>query len=278
MTYDGPDKHGLTFCALHPIASGEEVVVSYIDATYPRHARQRELQDRYFFTCECSKCLDEIAVESQDIPKSLHAEGHLAIEQRAFDLLAAAQKDTSISGPIQKLKYGIHILRKIDSWPLYRQPLAALRQHLVVSLIAAGQLHYAFLHAWIQYYRIDINIYPEDYHPIRLLHMWLLIVLLKRIEDIPRGAEDLPPQTHNISIHLLRLDRLFTYLLDRLFQKVRKSGFHAFYTLAKGVFMNHIWIESKDMSREEFLHESRKLTAPINELLQEELVWDEARS
>lgn len=277
VEYDRPGNHCLKIRALRPIASGEEVVVSYVDATNPRRVRQRELQDRYFFTCECSKCLDEALVESEDIPHPLDPEDHLVTEQRAFDLLAAAQKDTSITGPIQKLKYGIHILRKIDSWPLDRQPLASLRQNLVVSLIAAGQLHHAFLHAYIQYRCVDATLYPERIHPIRLVHQWLLVSLLRRIEVSPYSREDLPHQTHNISNLSINFRRILMYVLQKLFRRVKDDQDGAFADMVRRMHWRHGGhYTSNSVSRGEFLQEADKLREPMDKVLQQELVWGDA--
>lgn len=277
VEYHWPGNHCLKIRALRPIASGEEVVVSYVDATNPRHVRQRELQDRYFFTCECSKCLDEAPVNSEEMPDPLDPQNHLVVEQRAFDLLAAAQKDTSITGPIQKLKYGIHILRKMEPWPLYRQPLASLRQNLVVSLIAAGQLHYAFLHAWIQYRCIDGTLYPERNHPIRLVHRWLVVALIRRIAVSPYGTDDLPYQTHNISNLSMSLHRILKYVLQTLHHRVRDDQKGAFAAMVRRTHSRHDGNHSSlRVSKEEFLQEAEKLRGPMKKLLQQELVWGDA--
>ena len=42
--------------ALKPIKKGDEVTMRYIDATNPRGVRRDELQRKYYFDCECTKC------------------------------------------------------------------------------------------------------------------------------------------------------------------------------------------------------------------------------
>jgi SET domain len=274
VEFHWPGGHRLKVRALRPIASGEEITVSYIDATTPRHVRQRELQDRYFFTCECSKCLDDTLVKKEDVPHPLDPEGHLAIEQRAFDLLAAARKDTSITGPVQKLKYGIHILRKSKAWPLHRQPLASLRQELVVSLIAASQLHHAFLHAWIQYRCVDQIIFPERNHPIRLVHQWLVAALIRRVDISKYGREDLPLQQYNIFNLQANLHRLFGYVLCNLRRKVKDDNFGDFAAMVRRTYFRHSGsLAGNPVGREEFLQEADKLRVCVKRVLKEELVW-----
>ena len=266
--------HHFKVRALRPIARGEEVMVSYIDATNPYHVRQRELQDRYFFTCECSKCSDDALVKKEEIPGSLDPGGHLAIEQRAFDLLLTARKDTSISGPIDKLQYGIHILRKIDGWNLYRQPLASLRQQLIVSLIAANQIHHAFLQAWIQYHCIDNHIFPEGNHPIRLVHQWLLTALIRRVDTSKCCIEDLPPQKYNILDLSINSHGLFLYYLCKLHRKVKDDTYGDFAAMIRRTHYRHSGgLHHNFSSREMFLGEAKKLKGLVKEVLKQELIW-----
>lgn len=61
MTFDG---QSLSVRALKGIAKDEELTISYIDNTNPTHKRQDELTERYFFKCECTRCVSYS--ESQD--------------------------------------------------------------------------------------------------------------------------------------------------------------------------------------------------------------------
>lgn len=268
--------HRLSILALRPIARDEQIVVSYVDATNPRHVRQKELQDRYFFTCECSKCLDELT-KTEDIPYPLGSNEHSLVEERAFELLASARKDTSITGPILKLQYGIHVLKKTSSWPLHRQPLAALRQQLVVSLIAAQQLHLAFIHAWIQYRHIDNKLMPEKHHPIRLVHQWLLVTLLKRIDIAQIKDRDLPTQKYIITNRSINLQMIFYYLLHRLYLKVKQEECWAsFASMVSSMHDRHLgWAlwQYHGVTKAQFSEEVEKLKVCTEEILEKELVW-----
>jgi SET domain len=275
--YEG---HRLSIHALRPIVRGEQVVVSYIDATNPVHVRQKELQDRYFFTCECSKCSNAL-IRKEEIPVPLASDDHLLIEQRAFDLLASAQKDTSISGPIQKLQYGIHILRKTHTWPLHRQPLASLRQQLVVSLIAAGQLHLAFVHAWIQYRSIDPKLMPELHHPIRLVHQWLVFALVQRIvfEYYGRDSSD---QKYNVLDRGIKLSTILYYVLYNLYQRVKNddssSSFAQMVRRSKYALLGRGSSRLDRVTQTEFNDESDKLKVCATEILGKELVWGDSKA
>lgn len=264
VRFDAPD-HQLNIIALRPIARDEQIVVSYIDATNPRHVRQKELQDKYFFHCACSKCSDYVTKE-EGVPSLPEPSEHLLVEQRAFELLAAAQKDTSITGPIQKCQYGIHILRKTGAWPLHRQPLASLRQQLVVSLIAAGQIHLAFVHAWIQHRSIDPKLMTEKHHPIRHVHLWLVIALLKRIYFTSYSSTDLPIQKYSITSKNINYTKLIHRLQCTLKERVGDEDSGAFAEVARHY-------HSSGGKRDDFLKEVEKVKACVTEILEKELVW-----
>lgn len=263
--------HCLSIRALRHIARGEQIFLSYIDATNPRHVRQKELQERYFFDCKCSKCSKEGAVSN---PLTLHP--HLKVEQRAFELLAAAQKDTSISGAVEKLQYGIHMLKKTCSWPLHRQPLASLRQQLVVSLIAAGQLHLAFLHAWIQYRSIDHKLMPEEHHPVRLVHQWLIVALIKRIEFLRCSPGDHAIQKYDIFERSINLWTILYHVLDKLYRTIKDDQpCGTFAAMVRYTHHHHLGnglLGNIRATKSHFLKEVEKLRVCATELLEQELV------
>jgi SET domain len=279
VRFDGIwEGHALTICALRPIARGDQIVVTYIDPTNPLRVRQAELRERYFFACRCSKCLSE-SLKSDTLPDSMHSPEHQLLEQRAFELLALAQKDTSISGPIHKLRYGIHILRKA-SWPLHRQPLASLRQHLVVSLITAGQLHLAFLHAWIQYQHLDPKLMPVKHHPIRLVHQWLVVVLAKRLCLAENLDHDLPSQKYSILNESPILRTILQFVLHRLNYMVKgDSPECTFNLMVLRMYNRHLGqgpLPWHSVAKIHFEPIADELKCCTDDILEQELVWGNA--
>ena len=272
VRFDLPAQ-SMTISALRPITSGEQIFVSYIDITYPYYIRQARLKERYFFTCRCTKCSSDLMNE-QTIRHTSEADENFLVEKRAYELLNSARKDTSITGPIQKLQYGIHILRKTCSWPLYQQPLASLRQELVVSLTAAGQLHLALIHAWIQYRLVDPQLMPEKHHPIRLIHHWLVVSLLKRID--PPIGNDLPTQMHNILERSIDLQTIISYTLSNLSTILKGESSES--TFSRIVMSSYLQSaeQHSSVSRAKFNKEAEKLSLCANEILDKELVWGDA--
>ena len=49
----------VTLTALRDIAEGEEVTISYIDATQPVEERRKTLMAHYGFECRCGRCVEE---------------------------------------------------------------------------------------------------------------------------------------------------------------------------------------------------------------------------
>jgi hypothetical protein len=49
----------LVFRAVKDIAEGEEISISYIDATLPFQKRYSQLQQEYYFECGCPRCITE---------------------------------------------------------------------------------------------------------------------------------------------------------------------------------------------------------------------------
>ena len=54
------DGRSVTLRALNPIKKDEQIFISYIDSTSRKETRQAELQEHYFFTCNCSKCVKDL--------------------------------------------------------------------------------------------------------------------------------------------------------------------------------------------------------------------------
>lgn len=53
------DGRRIELRALNRIEKDEQIFISYIDPTQSRDTRREELRARYFFTCECEKCVED---------------------------------------------------------------------------------------------------------------------------------------------------------------------------------------------------------------------------
>lgn len=53
------DGRHVQLVALREIKEGEEIFISYIDENEPLEVRKEMLEERYFFTCGCQRCMRE---------------------------------------------------------------------------------------------------------------------------------------------------------------------------------------------------------------------------
>ncbi|CRG92185.1 N-lysine methyltransferase SMYD2 [Talaromyces islandicus] len=169
------DGDRMTVKSTRPMRLDEQVFVSYIDTTYCVSTRRRQLRQRYGFECECVKCTEE--ARSGGLLEEL-----VAAEAAGEQLVAtASQQVQDDNARIQKYTTGLNTIRqKMPSSShshLTKQPLVALRNELIVSLINAARYDDAWIQCAIEYLKIDPVLYPHRGHPLRRIHAWRLAKL-----------------------------------------------------------------------------------------------------
>ncbi|KAL4871940.1 hypothetical protein BDV12DRAFT_183489 [Aspergillus spectabilis] len=165
VAFDGPQ---LYIKAIRPIAKDDQISISYIDTTFPTHIRQKEVQERYFFTCGCTKC----ATPEPPTPTGEAAN----VAKAAFDVLtehglsaAVGPKPCLSSDDISSLALIIQSLIS-HSWPKTVQPFPALLDEMITADISSGEYGHAFLNCALRFSRLDPAVYPIESHPLRLIH------------------------------------------------------------------------------------------------------------
>ncbi|PYI05835.1 SET and MYND domain protein [Aspergillus sclerotiicarbonarius CBS 121057] len=161
-SFDGPNLH---IKALRPIPKDSQIFISYIDPTNPYPRRQSDLQDRYYFTCHCSKCEKEATTSSSLTPA----------QQKAYDILSFTS-DLPPTEATQSLLSAITLLQTSGE-QITTQPSISLRDELIATLLTSGKFKSAFAHAAARHLRIDPVVYPSETHPIRQVHAWTLAKL-----------------------------------------------------------------------------------------------------
>lgn len=195
----GFDGDELYVKAIRPIKKDEQILISYTDATNPLRVRQGELAERYFFTCQCSKCVRGTETREDAFLTGATDEGALQSAEKEAQEQADAAASAEPSEAIEKIHSGMHTLTKTGVWPLTRQPYVTLRDSLITALLEVGQFNTAFIHAAIRYTCIDPVIY-QPAHPIRQLHAW---TLAKLAIYISQGVEE---NSRDISLQRVGLD------------------------------------------------------------------------
>lgn len=208
---------------LRQIEQDEEVVVSYIDANLPYPNRQKELRERYYFTCQCRKCLQGPTTATDvflDGPTLLDLPALQQLENRVAELLKSAESDTSLTGPVQKLKHALYLIHETGVWPLHRYPHPELRHQLIIAYLEAREYNLAFAHATIQCFRVDPTLMPERYHPIRMVHDWTFVVLMHYIMDPEKNegaGQKLDLTSYKIDLNFWR-----SYTIRELYRATEK--------------------------------------------------------
>lgn len=164
--------------AVRPIKKDEQISISYIDASSPYRTRRKELSDRYFFDCRCSKCSKGADTREDAFPETPHDSSTLEVAgKKANDLVeSASAPEIEPIEAVRKLESAIQVLHK-SSWPITRQPYISARDELVTTLLSTGRFKTAFAQSAIRYTRVDPIVYPYGSHPIRYVHAWALTKL-----------------------------------------------------------------------------------------------------
>ena len=244
--FDGPK---LAVRALNRIKKGEEVFISYIDSSSVFKLRQGELQDRYFFTCKCSKCNlgtaapqdaflkpppefeERIKVIDEMLPQIVtdpawprHKLGDLedqkrlsALQYYAYSFLQSADDANAQQDPA-KFRKALTICRNTGVFPITRAPLPALYQQYAVACLARKRYNEALVAMIRLHVLIDPTIYPQPHHPARVIHAWTLATLAKAV-----GSEPDSPFCKALQACGVDLSVLFLALLMEIHEQVPKS-------------------------------------------------------
>jgi len=204
----------MSFRALKAIEKDEEIFVSYIESSNPYHLRQRELLKRYFFRCRCTKCQQGIqstedrflknpeklgprwdkditwppgamagyAQTDMDDKSNYVSDSTVGASLEATQWLARKQLETArryqlpipqekMEEAVDTIQLGLSVCLQTHIWPEYRQPLASIRQFIFTTFLS-------FKQGLKIYFYINPVLYPQPFHPLRVIHNWTLMNLL----------------------------------------------------------------------------------------------------
>ncbi|KAF2133003.1 SET domain-containing protein [Dothidotthia symphoricarpi CBS 119687] len=209
---DGPEVAVRT---IKPIKKDEEIYISYVDNTNPCSRRQSELKTRWFFTCKCSKCQkgatldeDKWAIRPKNLAKkhkevadliiqheafakdpanyvgeSLDEKRVAAIQGKSFAEYEDVQRIPDPAAAMQKIEDGMRLCHQSKLWPVYRQPYAAFRDDLIVTMFAVGKYQIAWAQCAKRYKYIIAKLYPIHFHPVRVVQTWQMAMLALYLAD-----------------------------------------------------------------------------------------------
>ncbi|KAL5407246.1 hypothetical protein PMIN06_003785 [Paraphaeosphaeria minitans] len=201
IVMDGPQ---MQLRALRDIKKDEELFISYVDPTMPYLRRQSELEQRWFFACKCSKCQQGIASQEDDWARKLasltthnrelaneeikraqdHSVGEPSDEQRlatlqekTFNSYEEAQQQSDPAEAIRTIEGAIAFCTESNLWLAHHQPLPALRDELIVNMLAVGNYEGAWFECAKRHRHAMPKLYPQIHHPIRVVQTWRMAML-----------------------------------------------------------------------------------------------------
>ncbi|KAI0544342.1 SET domain-containing protein [Xylaria curta] len=192
------NQPGQEIRALRAINPGEEIFIRYIEVTNPLSVRQAELKERYFFTCQCTKCQKDVGLEADQFlkpPQDLKSEDHnLAgtLVRTASNFLvgssdsrqvAAIQADAyavleNKQATIDEVKKAIKMCIDSKLWPWTRQPVPQLCRRLFALSLESGDVYMAFLVGIKLHCEILPPLYPQEFYPDRLINAWVVSTVI----------------------------------------------------------------------------------------------------
>ncbi|KAI9756155.1 MAG: hypothetical protein M4579_003968 [Chaenotheca gracillima] len=191
VVFDGPR---LNVRSTRQIEPNEEITISYIDCTDRYGWRQSELQQRYFFSCGCTKCQREALTQPEDdfVTVGDRKVDLTVVESEVMDMLNDAKhKKQDSQASIKLLKDGLKLLNSQGwKWPISRQPAPSIRQQLAVNFLVAGDWTAAAIQMLALYFHVDPILFPEPWHPVRVVHNWTLVTLMLHLTSLSTTDPD----------------------------------------------------------------------------------------
>ncbi|KAL6703733.1 hypothetical protein ACN47E_009114 [Coniothyrium glycines] len=222
---DGPE---ISVRTLKTIRKDEEVFISYIDPTSSFPRRQAELTSRWFFTCKCEKCakgptLDEDMWLSNNQPtRNIDQLDCIKFEAEMFDEYEYAQRVSRNDEALMLIRTAMYSCSSSLQWPLHRQPYAALRDNLILSLLMEDEYRDAWMHSAKRYKYIIPKLYPVHFHPVRVSQTWQMAMLATYLASVQKNDSGLGLNMSLIAMMLVRqvLDATsLSHGLDNTFTK-----------------------------------------------------------
>lgn len=276
MVYDGAR---VELRALERFEPGKEILLSYIDENGPFGVRQYQLKTKYRFTCTCSRCalgLDDPADALLPVSKKFMGRTqlpnfpshnpqrmgrprdpqHLLGDSRELAMLGALQSmaydalngqiEASHGMPAQEAM--LDVLLQSGAWKLTRGPVPELLRVQMVAWLTMADFDSAFVAALKLYALVDPVLHPQSFHPVRVVHTWLLAQLTRFLATETESSVYKYCRAREINLPLASLP-----LVKEVYDNVtrshgRQSGFGKMVGRAYNELIEHISAISPDVA------------------------------
>ncbi|KAI1088209.1 hypothetical protein F5B19DRAFT_25977 [Rostrohypoxylon terebratum] len=190
--------------ALKPIKKGDEIFMAYTSTSNPCGMRQAELEETYFFTCQCSKCKkcpvfpeDTFAKPAHELPESYLKSADSIIKSNRKDLqkyligidesqaqlrLAAIQElafSVANDGDATSLELRSMLKTCMHSgmWTWTRQLVPRLCRRLFAVYMESQSTYKSFRLGCKLHFDIYPVLHPQPFHPERLIMIFNLAMM-----------------------------------------------------------------------------------------------------
>ncbi|KAI9884148.1 MAG: hypothetical protein M1823_004064 [Watsoniomyces obsoletus] len=214
FTFDGPR---CSFRSRRAIAKDEELFINYIDPNDPFRRRQQALSDRYFFTCQCTKCLKGPTLrEDRYLRNDMDPAEVERLEGRMFAMVDAKH----MLKKMVALPKAMKTIKESGLFPLDRQPWPSIRIELALAYLDEGQWVQALKHLLCLHFFIDPIIDPEPWYPVRLVRTWTITNLIFYLADLWIME---PDQVKELEGYQLNFGKIMWGLIHQVEMNVSKS-------------------------------------------------------
>jgi hypothetical protein len=226
------DERCVQLRCLDFIKKGEQIFISYIDHTQRRDTRRAELQDRYFFRCNCEKCTNDdnpyatLQKSKLDSSPRLNllcninaVKAHIdaciahttsptisqelasltAVLPQVGALLECSKAVTSKSERLYLLKNALSSLQPLQKHQLYAiSPYPTVLHELYLFFLDNALFIPALTMLIFIFLNCDMYNYPQPHHPVRVLRLFTIAKILKHIASL--SSDDFEENVHGTGI------------------------------------------------------------------------------
>jgi [histone H3]-lysine4/36 N-trimethyltransferase SMYD len=212
------DQNFASIRSIRNIEPNEQVTISYVDSTFKRARRRKELREQYFFECCCAGCeppdnqftgRDSWICENESckglIPEPLlqgeftcskchtkqvtSLDSLRSLEVKALSALESPSDQGLKSFMNETLLPTLASLTSCPSWPPIRQPAPALRRQIYQLALDAELFEAAYHHCNLLSTPPLLDIFPELYHPLRTVMVFSTASLISLLAAKDNNVE-----------------------------------------------------------------------------------------
>ncbi|KAL9061234.1 MAG: hypothetical protein Q9206_000629 [Seirophora lacunosa] len=192
--------------SLQAIPEGFEVTISYVDPRLSTVERQRRLQRKWFFTCDCNYCTNALTCGHPDLPPSLSSRMSAGELYQLDNEGRRLQEEASAvpANALENLSRAMALFTQHKTiYPLWRYPWISIRQDVESAHIGQGDWASALGHALKIYLTIDPVLFSEAWNPHRAVGTYgVLKITLEILHELtkPQRNEELLQELRDYSI------------------------------------------------------------------------------